>query len=121
MGRAFHVDVESRVDDETLADLERRGHEISRLGDWSYTVGGGQGRTDGKRHGGDGIHGHAHQGNDHVVVGHGPHGHAPFGSADKLVQGQHQAEGDQHDHDLLVGHIHTTDVVGGRFDKLGKF
>ncbi|MCY3736958.1 MAG: gamma-glutamyltransferase [Gemmatimonadaceae bacterium] len=42
-GRTRRVEVESRVPSEVLADLERRGHEIHHLGDWSPGVGGGQG------------------------------------------------------------------------------
>ena len=42
-GRTRRVDTESRVPPEVLAELERRGHVIHRLGDWSPGVGGGQG------------------------------------------------------------------------------
>jgi len=41
--RGFQVDAETRIDPLVLAELERRGHCISRLGDWSPMVGGGQG------------------------------------------------------------------------------
>jgi gamma-glutamyltranspeptidase/glutathione hydrolase len=37
------VDAESRIPAEVLAELERRGHQINDLGDWSAGVGGGQG------------------------------------------------------------------------------
>ena len=43
VGREYRVDLESRIDADVLADLERRGHQIAHLGDWSPTVGGGQG------------------------------------------------------------------------------
>ena len=42
-GRTRRIDVESRVPSEVLAGLERRGHEVHHLGDWSPGVGGGQG------------------------------------------------------------------------------
>lgn len=35
--------VEDRIAPETRAELERRGHQLTLLGDWSVTVGGGQG------------------------------------------------------------------------------
>ena len=37
------VDAESRLAQETRAELARRGHEINVLDDWSWVVGGGQG------------------------------------------------------------------------------
>ncbi|HUM15277.1 MAG TPA: gamma-glutamyltransferase family protein [Candidatus Nitrosotalea sp.] len=37
------VDAESRVPEPTRAELERRGHRINVLDDWSWVVGGGQG------------------------------------------------------------------------------
>ncbi|MBT6144137.1 MAG: gamma-glutamyltransferase [Gemmatimonadetes bacterium] len=37
------VDAESRIPADVLAELERRGHQINNLGDWSAGVGGGQG------------------------------------------------------------------------------
>ena len=37
------VDAESRIPADVLAELERRGHQINDLGDWSPGVGGGQG------------------------------------------------------------------------------
>jgi len=43
VGRGLHVDVESRIEAAVLSELEQRGHEIGHLGDWSPTVGGGQG------------------------------------------------------------------------------
>ena len=39
----FAADVETRIPDEVLRGLERRGHELNRIGDWSAGVGGGQG------------------------------------------------------------------------------
>ncbi|MEC9378647.1 MAG: gamma-glutamyltransferase [Candidatus Latescibacterota bacterium] len=39
----FAADVETRIQDEVLRGLERRGHELNRIGDWSAGVGGGQG------------------------------------------------------------------------------
>lgn len=42
-GRGFRVDVESRIDAAVLDELARRGHQIEHLGNWSYSVGGGQG------------------------------------------------------------------------------
>ena len=42
-GRNCRVDVESRIDAGVLTELERRGHQVEHLGDWSYSVGGGQG------------------------------------------------------------------------------
>ena len=41
--KGFEVDVETRIPEHVLAGLERRGHELHRLGDWSAGVGGGQG------------------------------------------------------------------------------
>jgi len=41
--RGYQVDAETRIDPAVLAELERRGHRINKLGDWSYGVGGGQG------------------------------------------------------------------------------
>jgi gamma-glutamyltranspeptidase/glutathione hydrolase len=37
------VDVENRVDPEVRDGLQRRGHQVNVLGDWSWVVGGGQG------------------------------------------------------------------------------
>jgi len=37
------VDVENRVDPEVRDGLQRRGHQVKVLGDWSWVVGGGQG------------------------------------------------------------------------------
>jgi gamma-glutamyltranspeptidase/glutathione hydrolase len=37
------VDAESRISEETRAALERRGHRINVIDDWSWVVGGGQG------------------------------------------------------------------------------
>ena len=37
------VVIEDRVDAEVRTELERKGHEITLIGDWSATVGGGQG------------------------------------------------------------------------------
>ena len=37
------VNVETRIPDAVLVELERRGHQFNRLGDWSAGVGGGQG------------------------------------------------------------------------------
>ena len=37
------VVMEDRIDADVRADLERRGHTVTPLGDWSMTVGGGQG------------------------------------------------------------------------------
>ncbi|MFH1571367.1 MAG: gamma-glutamyltransferase family protein, partial [Gemmatimonadota bacterium] len=42
-GRGFRVDAESRIAPEVFAELGRRGHQLHSLGDWSYSVGGGQG------------------------------------------------------------------------------
>ena len=39
----YVVDAETRISAEVLAELEKRGHEINRIGDWSMMVGGGQG------------------------------------------------------------------------------
>ncbi|MFP6645459.1 MAG: gamma-glutamyltransferase family protein [Candidatus Latescibacterota bacterium] len=41
--RGHNVDVETRIPVEVRAELERRGHQLSELGDWSAGVGGGQG------------------------------------------------------------------------------
>ena len=41
--RGFQVDAETRIDPLVQAELERRGHCISRHGDWSPMEGGGQG------------------------------------------------------------------------------
>ena len=41
--KGYAVDAETRIDASVLAELEKRGHHINRLGDWSYIVGGGQG------------------------------------------------------------------------------
>ena len=41
--RGRSVNVETRFAPEVLAELERRGHELRSLGDWSAGVGGGQG------------------------------------------------------------------------------
>jgi gamma-glutamyltranspeptidase / glutathione hydrolase len=44
----FRVDVESRVDQDVVADLQRRGHEIRLLEPFTWAVGGGHGiRVDG--------------------------------------------------------------------------
>ncbi|MBM3279730.1 MAG: gamma-glutamyltransferase [Candidatus Handelsmanbacteria bacterium] len=37
------VDVETRIPAAVLAELEKRGHQLNRLGEWTYVVGGGQG------------------------------------------------------------------------------
>lgn len=37
------VDAETRVPAAVLAELEQRGHQLNRIGDWSHGVGGGQG------------------------------------------------------------------------------
>jgi gamma-glutamyltranspeptidase / glutathione hydrolase len=37
------VDAEARITPDALAELNRRGHQINVLGDWSWVVGGGQG------------------------------------------------------------------------------
>jgi gamma-glutamyltranspeptidase/glutathione hydrolase len=37
------VDAESRIAEDTRAALERRGHRINVIEDWSWVVGGGQG------------------------------------------------------------------------------
>jgi gamma-glutamyltranspeptidase/glutathione hydrolase len=37
------VDAETRIPAAVLAELEARGHQLNRLGEWSYLVGGGQG------------------------------------------------------------------------------
>ena len=39
----YLVDAETRISEGVLAELERRGHQFNRLGDWSASVGGGQG------------------------------------------------------------------------------
>jgi gamma-glutamyltranspeptidase/glutathione hydrolase len=39
----LHVDAETRIPAAVLADLEGRGHQLNRLSEWSYLVGGGQG------------------------------------------------------------------------------
>ena len=39
----YSVDAETRIAPEVLAELEKRGHQFNRLGDWSPGVGGGQG------------------------------------------------------------------------------
>ena len=39
----FSVDVESRIEQSVQTELEKRGHLLNPLGDWSPTVGGGQG------------------------------------------------------------------------------
>ena len=39
----YEVSAETRIDTEVFAELERRGHRFSYLGDWSAGVGGGQG------------------------------------------------------------------------------
>ena len=39
----YKVDAENRIDHEVCAELERRGHELNFIGDWSMGVGGGQG------------------------------------------------------------------------------
>lgn len=39
----YAVDVETRVPASVLAELERRGHVLTRVGDWHYALGGGQG------------------------------------------------------------------------------
>ena len=39
----LEVDVETRIPDSVLAELEGMGHQFNRLGDWSAMVGGGQG------------------------------------------------------------------------------
>ena len=39
----YGVNVETRIPDAVLVELERRGHQFNRLGDWSAGVGGGQG------------------------------------------------------------------------------
>jgi len=39
----YLVDAETRIPAQVLAELERRGHQFNRLGDWSAMVGGGQG------------------------------------------------------------------------------
>ncbi|MEW6753527.1 MAG: gamma-glutamyltransferase [Candidatus Latescibacterota bacterium] len=45
-GRPGHgVDVETRIPAAVLAGLEERGHQLFPAGDWSYTLGGGQGIT----------------------------------------------------------------------------
>jgi len=35
--------IEGRYSDETLAELERRGHRVERLAEWTSAVGGGHG------------------------------------------------------------------------------
>lgn len=37
----YRVDVETRIPEEVLAELEEMGHAFNRLGDWSVGVGGG--------------------------------------------------------------------------------
>jgi len=37
------VDAEARITPDALAELNRRGHQVNVLGDWSWVVGGGQG------------------------------------------------------------------------------
>ena len=39
----YRVDVETRISEEVLGELEQKGHQFNRLGDWSAGVGGGQG------------------------------------------------------------------------------
>lgn len=39
----YAVDAETRIAPEVFAELARRGHEVTHLGDWSPMVGGGQG------------------------------------------------------------------------------
>lgn len=39
----YQVDVETRISEEVLGELEQKGHRFNRLGDWSAGVGGGQG------------------------------------------------------------------------------
>ena len=39
----FSVDIESRIEQSVQTELEKRGHLLNQLGDWSPTVGGGQG------------------------------------------------------------------------------
>ena len=39
----YQVDVETRIPEGVLGDLEKKGHVLNRLGDWSAGVGGGQG------------------------------------------------------------------------------
>jgi gamma-glutamyltranspeptidase/glutathione hydrolase len=39
----FRVDVESRLDQDVLADLQRRGHDVRLLEPWTWAVGGGHG------------------------------------------------------------------------------
>ncbi len=41
--KACRILAEDRIGDDVFAQLEAKGHEITRLGDWSPTVGGGQG------------------------------------------------------------------------------
>lgn len=41
--RGTHMVIESRVDSEVLAELERRGHDVEVLDAWNATFGGGQG------------------------------------------------------------------------------
>ena len=41
--RGHNVDVEKRIPAHVRAELERRGHRLTELGDWSAGVGGGQG------------------------------------------------------------------------------
>jgi gamma-glutamyltranspeptidase/glutathione hydrolase len=39
----YQVDVETRISEGVLRELEKKGHTLNRLGDWSAGVGGGQG------------------------------------------------------------------------------
>ena len=41
--REFTIGAEDRIGDQVFAELELRGHKIERLGDWTASVGGGQG------------------------------------------------------------------------------
>jgi gamma-glutamyltranspeptidase/glutathione hydrolase len=41
--KGYLVAAETRIPDAVLVELERRGHQFNRLGDWSAGVGGGQG------------------------------------------------------------------------------
>ena len=41
--REFTLGAEDRIGDQVFAELELRGHKIERLGDWTASVGGGQG------------------------------------------------------------------------------
>ena len=40
---AYTVNAETRIDPAVCAELEKRGHQLDLLGDYSPTVGGGQG------------------------------------------------------------------------------